>query len=1305
MPKSEEAAIINGLKDDAQQALPDIAKSAGKFADNTADRMDGSLAAHAETETGNEDLLNAAGKRPAGDPAVGEPKPKVMRTKTDGSEEPIKYHQFTDKELEDAGIKSKGADDVETGGTDPVDVVSGQLVASTTDLVRHGVLPLVLHRAYASGYESGGLFGTGWASTLDIRLVVDADGIRFLGENAQTLDYGMPAGLALGLPSFPVHGARWPLTRDAEHYRVEDPSTGQTWVFPREVGAADAAASPVHPLLEIRDRNGRIISFLRDERGIPAQIAHSAGYVVQVTTVETPAGPRIAALSLSPGGGLEDVALVAYSYDEAGRLASITDSSGVPYLYHWDEHDRICGWTDRNGYAYHYEYDEHDRVVRCWGDGGYMTSTLVYDKTNRVTTVTNGLDQSSAYHYDAFQQVTRIVDPLGGEQLIERDRFGRVSAATNEVGSTARTERNADGLPLMFIGADGATTSLEYNGLGLPVRITEPNSAQWVYEYDERGKLVRSTDPLGAQVSYEYDEYGALAAINDALGARSTCIVDAAGLPIAVTNPLGATWRMERDAFGRVVATTDPTGATRRAVYGTEGQVLREQDAAGASVSYTYDPSGNLIERVDETGAATRFEYGPMGLRSAVTDPLGARYAFTYDSDLRLTTVTGPSGLEWTYTYDAAGRLVAERDFDGRELSYRLDAAGRLVERLDALGRLTSFEYDPVGRLTRQVTGTIDQRFAYDPVGNLVRAEGPGALLEFSYDLYGRPIAESLNGRSVRRTYDLEGNLLTRTTPSGAISSWTYDAAGNPQTLAAPGGGVSFGYDVAGREISRMLARPETVLTRSYDQAGRWAGSRLTQDGVSLQEYGYRFRADGAVEHIADRLRGDRAYTLDAIGRVGAVTAEGWTETYAYDPLGNLASAAGEARTIVGTQVRQDGRTSYTYDAEGRLVTKQRRTLSGQSLKWTYSWDELGHLTRVETPDHGIWTYSYDPLGRRFAKSGLDVDGTPVSRSLFSYDGPRLVEETTQDPRSGRVTRTVWEYEPDSLTPLTQTRYRPHAHDGGDGETGTSFVDEQFYAIVADLVGTPTELVTVEGNLLPIARRDLWGRPVAPEDDDPCALRFPGQYCDSETGLHYNLHRYYDPELAGYLSPDPLGLIPGPNQRAYVGNPLTEADPLGLNAEGANHNPDTPVPAPNLSSSSRVEYGTDPMSKLAIQARKSEGWLRGGRNVAVMLYHDDAGNKGAIGALSDGTHSERLDWKAVAELHGIRPDQVDKIYTELQPCSGKGMPNCDKWLNTNFNGVPVSHSFDYGPTTASRTAGMKELHKALTQIRKGNLPK
>ena len=60
-------------------------------------------------------------------------------------------------------------------------------------------------------------------------------------------------------------------------------------------------------------------------------------------------------------------------------------------------------------------------------------------------------------------------------------------------------------------------------------------------------------------------------------------------------------------------------------------------------------------------------------------------------------------------------------------------------------------------------------------------------------------------------------------------------------------------------------------------------------------------------------------------------------------------------------------------------------------------------------------------------------------------------------------------------------------------------------------------------------------------------FRFAGQYYDSETGLHYNYHRYYDPNTGRYLTPDPIGLAGGINLFIYAGNnPINSIDPFGL---------------------------------------------------------------------------------------------------------------------------------------------------------------
>ncbi|MEQ1712208.1 MAG: RHS repeat-associated core domain-containing protein, partial [Hyphomicrobium sp.] len=59
--------------------------------------------------------------------------------------------------------------------------------------------------------------------------------------------------------------------------------------------------------------------------------------------------------------------------------------------------------------------------------------------------------------------------------------------------------------------------------------------------------------------------------------------------------------------------------------------------------------------------------------------------------------------------------------------------------------------------------------------------------------------------------------------------------------------------------------------------------------------------------------------------------------------------------------------------------------------------------------------------------------------------------------------------------------------------------------------------------------------------------RFPGQWFQVESGLHYNWHRHYDPTIGRYTQPDPLGFVDGPSVYAYARNAPGEViDPTGL---------------------------------------------------------------------------------------------------------------------------------------------------------------
>jgi RHS repeat-associated protein len=251
------------------------------------------------------------------------------------------------------------------------------------------------------------------------------------------------------------------------------------------------------------------------------------------------------------------------------------------------------------------------------------------------------------------------------------------------------------------------------------------------------------------------------------------------------------------------------------------------------------------------------------------------------------------------------------------------------------------------------------------------------------------------------------------------------------------------------------------------------------------------------------------------------------------------AGAQGQ-REVTGTLIRRAGNIRYQHDRQGRVTQRQRIRISRRPDTWHYEWDADDRLISVGAPDGTTWRYKYDPFGRRTAKEHLSPNGDVSERTDFTWDGAILVEQTA--PRLGTDQRGIltWNYQPGSFTPLTQTE-----HTSLD-DVSQAEIDQRFYAIITDLVGTPTELAGPDGALAGHEIQTLWGGTTWPSDGAQTPLRFPGQYEDPETGLHYNNQRYYDPVTGGYLSPDLLGLAPALNQHAYVQNPHISIDPFGL---------------------------------------------------------------------------------------------------------------------------------------------------------------
>ncbi|PXZ08195.1 type IV secretion protein Rhs, partial [Gilliamella apicola] len=154
----------------------------------------------------------------------------------------------------------------------------------------------------------------------------------------------------------------------------------------------------------------------------------------------------------------------------------------------------------------------------------------------------------------------------------------------------------------------------------------------------------------------------------------------------------------------------------------------------------------------------------------------------------------------------------------------------------------------------------------------------------------------------------------------------------------------------------------------------------------------------------------------------------------------------------------------------------------------------------------------------------------------FIWQGHKLIAETDNDKH--------WQsylYEQDSFRPLALVQ--------GNAQQGKT----QLYWYQNDQLGTPIGLTDGFGETLYECQYNGYGQIIDETyhevgnraiPDNP--LRFQGQYYDEETGLHYNLNRYYDPFVGRYITQDPIKLIGGLNFYQYCQNPVNWVDPLGF---------------------------------------------------------------------------------------------------------------------------------------------------------------
>jgi RHS repeat-associated protein len=358
------------------------------------------------------------------------------------------------------------------------------------------------------------------------------------------------------------------------------------------------------------------------------------------------------------------------------------------------------------------------------------------------------------------------------------------------------------------------------------------------------------------------------------------------------------------------------------------------------------------------------------------------------------------------------------------------------------------------------------------------------------------------SGRIVTNTRNALGKISTvnATGIGDLVSNLSYKPFGGPKGLTNGFGGTV--NNVAGECDCLTISNPGQPRERTY---GYDANRNLTSiPGTNTPWYSQTFEYDQLNRLTSATGRyGTISYTYDDVGNRLTRDTNGTVETYTY------VTGTNRLQAVTGGQ---NSRT-FAYDSNGNIT-------GDGTLNFIY--DQNNQLIEVEQGANSIAEYAYNGLGQRVIKQA----GANTTVYHYDLDG-KLIAESLLD---GTTTR---EY-------LYMGKVRIAMVDVAGGNA--------LYHYLNDRLGTPEILTDASG----VVRWEAWYEPFGEAHIHPSSnvvnnIRLPGQYFDSETGFHYNYHRYYDPKTGRYLTPDPIGLEGGINLFAYVGNDaVNRIDPLGL---------------------------------------------------------------------------------------------------------------------------------------------------------------
>lgn len=699
------------------------------------------------------------------------------------------------------------------------------------------------------------------------------------------------------------------------------------------------------------DRQGLVRTFTYGANGELTSISDTAGKSISFSwiysdpsTVGITGHPKIP-MAISEAD-LPDGSKILYSYEASGQPATgpvrpdilvkaeFRDPSNVvkdaeTYQYG----DTRFPWfvttvLDKNNVTrWKVTYDSAGRATRSEGPNGEFGYSVAYTPmaSTFTRTVTNPLGKDTIYQFAKVNGSDATLTAVNGQASTHCPSSSAaysytanvMTSETDEEGRVTAYTRNSRGLPTQIIEAQGTasarTTGITWHStFTAPTQVVEPGRTT-DYTYDTTGRITSKSETDTTTFTTPYATNGRT---------RSWAYTyDSAGRLLTVDGPLsgtGDTLTYTYSSSGYLATITNQMGqVTTISAWDGRGQPMTVVDPNSVTTTFTYDIRGRPLTATINPGAAQSqyaFEYNAVGDVTKITLPLGGYLTYTYDDARRLTQIANDRGETQTFTNNLMGEATA----------VTVKTSGAVITAQQ------SAAFDELGRLIQKIgAGSQTWNFGYDKVDNPTSTtDARGKLWQTTFDPLNRAITETNpQSQAVQLAYNGQDQLTS------------HKDGRNLQTTRVVDG---FGFDI-------QEASPDRgTRTMWYDAAGNL--TQLTDGNGQQVNYAY----DNANRLLSATYAGASAETI----------------TYSYDSTTGGNKGVGRLTGVT----EQSGSTSFTYDAQGRIV-QDAKVIQGQSYAVQYAYDANGAVTQITLPSGRTVTFT------------RAVDGLPTTISTTPSGG------------------------------------------------------------------------------------------------------------------------------------------------------------------------------------------------------------------------------------------------------------------------------------------------------------------------------